>query len=112
MNYFLTFLYYSAWILSISGFGVLFLNILKNLKTKFELEEKLFITTIGFLGFIFIYLISLFLNFFIPVNFIISHLILISGIFLLFLHRKEIFYYFKKEDLPLIIFLYIFKSIY
>jgi hypothetical protein len=110
MNYFLTFIYYTAWIISILALGILTVNIFKRFKIIFESSSLLIIAIYGFYGFIFIYLFASILNFFIPVNFIISHIFLVTGISLFFLYRRKIFSFFKNDNLPAIFFLFIFNS--
>ena len=110
MNYFLTFLYFITWAVSILGFGILTINIFKKLKIDLELEQPLSIAIYGFYGFIFIYLTVSIINFFIPISFIVAHIFLISGICIFFFFRKNLFFLFKKDNLPVIFSLIIFTA--
>lgn len=108
MNYLITFLYYLTWIISILGYGYLIFYIFRLFKIKIEVSFSQFLTSLGFIGFVFIYLISSILNFFIPISFIISTIIQILGIIVFFLNIKYFLTLLKSINIASLIFLFIF----
>lgn len=108
MNYLVTFLYYLTWIMSILGYGHVILYIFKLFRIKNEQASLPFITILGFSGFIFVYLISSIINFFIPISFIISTTIQILGLIIFIINFKYFFSLFKSIDICSLAILFIY----
>jgi hypothetical protein len=96
------FIYYLFWIISIIGFGSIVLYF-KNIDKIIDLSKNLRVTILGFFGFIIISIIGLILNFFIPLNYLFSIILLFIGLVIFFYNNGKIFYLFEKFEYFLII---------
>lgn len=108
MNYVITFLYYLTWIISVLGYGYIIFYIFRLFKIKIEQDFLPLITILGLSGFIFIYLISVVLNFFIPINFSVSTVIQIIGLIIFIINFKYFLSIFKKIDIFSLIILFVY----
>lgn len=113
MLQFYLFCFYLLWIFAILGWGSVFTS-LNRMTPRLSpaLPKEICIITYGLLGFTVLAILASIINFFIPISFVFSLVIMLIGIVLFFLNAKIVLEKFSRADFIVLFILLIYSSVF